>query len=152
MLKKSVPPADSPPPWQSHLEPFRAEIWHWRRSGKTYRAIEELLRREKRFETTFSTVRKFVEARKRRFAELDLPPAPVELTAGEGTVAVLTPQSTAAVTTADKAKAPQATAKDNAVVHKTGARGLPLGSSQEVIGSDQMGHAVTRNKPFRGTI
>jgi len=81
-LLENLPP-DEP---RSKLEPFRAIILRWRRQGRSYRRIQEILREQCQIEVAYETLRKFVQRRQRpRTAEAELEP-----------VAVTTPVSNAA--------------------------------------------------------
>ena len=55
-------PADEP---RSRLEPFRAFILRWRREGRSYERIRQILRDECRVQVSVSTLFKFVQRRSR---------------------------------------------------------------------------------------
>jgi hypothetical protein len=55
-------PPDEP---RSKLEPFRAYILRWRRQGRSYRRIQEILREQCQIEVAYETLRKFVQRRHR---------------------------------------------------------------------------------------
>lgn len=73
MTQKPPPPGI---PWASVLDPHIVAIWDWRKKGKTLREIAQLLATEKGVTVAHSTVSKFIDARKRRFARLTLPDLP----------------------------------------------------------------------------
>jgi hypothetical protein len=74
-LLENLPP-DEP---RSKLEPFRAYILRWRRQGRSYRRIQEILREQCQVEVAYETLRKFVQRRQRpRTAEQE--PEPVAVT------------------------------------------------------------------------
>lgn len=146
---RSKPPENTPPPWQSRLEPFLADIWKWRRSGKTYRQIAALLQDEKAVTATHTCVYKFIEARKRRFAELNLPALPGEPV--EAAPAALPVPATSPVPDRPPSRS-VAPVTRQAARQGSDAQGFPLTKSQEVIGSDALGRAITRNKPFKGEV
>ena len=60
-LLENLPP-DEP---RSKLEPFRAYILRWRRQGRSYRRIQEILREQCQLEVAYETLRKFVQRRQR---------------------------------------------------------------------------------------
>jgi hypothetical protein len=71
-LLENLPP-DEP---RSKLEPFRAYILRWRRQGRSYRRIQEILREQCQIEVAYETLRRFVQRRQRpRAAEQE--PEPV---------------------------------------------------------------------------
>ena len=53
-------PADEP---RSRLEPFRAFILRWRREGRTYRKIQEILAVECKVRVHHETLRRFIKRR-----------------------------------------------------------------------------------------
>jgi hypothetical protein len=55
-------PLDEP---RSKLEPFRAIILRWRRQGRSYRRIQEILREQCQIEVAYETLRGFVQRRQR---------------------------------------------------------------------------------------
>ena len=60
-LLENLPP-DEP---RSKLEPFRAIILRWRRQGRSYRRIQEILREQCQIDVAYETLRKFVQRRQR---------------------------------------------------------------------------------------
>lgn len=71
-LLENLPP-DEP---RSKLEPFRAYILRWRRQGRSYRRIQEILLEQCQIEVAYETLRRFVQRRERpRTAEPE--PEPV---------------------------------------------------------------------------
>jgi hypothetical protein len=58
----SVPEQNDP---RSKLDPFRPYILRWRRQGKTYRKILQILRDECHTPVAFETLRQFVKSRSR---------------------------------------------------------------------------------------
>jgi len=73
----SIPP-DEP---RSRLEPYRELILRWRRQGRTYRRIRELLVEQFSLEVTTPTLFRFVKRRARpRDEEPAAPPPPAPVT------------------------------------------------------------------------
>jgi hypothetical protein len=67
-------PPDEP---RSRLEPFRAFILRWRREGRSYERIRQILRDECRVQVSVSTLFKFVQRRSRpRKAQPEMTPEP----------------------------------------------------------------------------
>jgi len=60
-LLENLPP-DEP---RSKLEPFRAIILRWRRQGRSYRRIQEILREQCQVEVAYEALRRFVQRRQR---------------------------------------------------------------------------------------
>jgi hypothetical protein len=60
-LLENLPP-DEP---RSKLEPFRAVILRWRRQGRSYRRIQEILLEQCKVDVAYETLRKFVQRRQR---------------------------------------------------------------------------------------
>ncbi len=60
-LLENLPP-DEP---RSKLEPFRAIILRWRRQGRSYRRIQEILLEQCKVEVAYETLRRFVQRRER---------------------------------------------------------------------------------------
>ena len=149
MPKPPSLPGEDTPPWQSKLTPFIDDIWRWRRAGKTFDQIANLLLSEKSIKTNKSSVKRFIDARKRRFKELDLPVVP-----GTEALATPLPVSPRPVKPAESPSRPARKVASNPAQTsgETTGRGLPLPASQEVIGTDEMGRKITRNKPFKGNI
>jgi hypothetical protein len=79
-LLENLPP-DEP---RSKLEPFRAIILRWRRQGRSYRRIQEILREQCQTEVAYETLRKFVQRRQRPRAS---EPEPVATSAPVSTAA-----------------------------------------------------------------
>jgi hypothetical protein len=74
-------PADEP---RSRLEPFKPFILRWRRQGKTYRRIAEILTNECKVSVSHIGVRKFVKrAARPRKTQPDLEIEPVAVQPGE---------------------------------------------------------------------
>ena len=75
----SVPEQNDP---RSKLDPFKPYILKWRRQGKTYRKIQQILRVECRMPVAYETLRQFVKSRSkpRKLVqpEIDLEPATVQ--------------------------------------------------------------------------
>ena len=55
-------PADAP---RSRLEPFRVFILRWRRAGRSYRRILQILENECGVQVSYETLRRFVQRRSR---------------------------------------------------------------------------------------
>jgi len=75
----AVPEQSDP---RSKLEPFRPYILRWRRQGKTYRKIAEILTKECKVSVSHIAVRKFVKraARPRKAQpDIEIEPATVQL-------------------------------------------------------------------------
>ncbi len=60
-LLENLPP-DEP---RSKLEPFRAIILRWRRQGRSYRRIQEILLEQCKADVAYETLRRFVQRRER---------------------------------------------------------------------------------------
>ncbi len=60
-LLENLPP-DEP---RSKLEPFRAIILRWRRQGRSYRRIQEILLEQCKVDVAYETLRRFVQRRER---------------------------------------------------------------------------------------
>jgi hypothetical protein len=60
-LLENLPP-DEP---RSKLEPFRAIILRWRRQGRSYRRIQEILLEQCQLVVAYETLRRFVQRRER---------------------------------------------------------------------------------------
>jgi hypothetical protein len=75
----SVPEQNDP---RSKLDPFRPYILKWRRQGKTYRKIQQILRVECRMPVAYETLRQFVKSRSRPRKpvgpEIEIEPAAVQ--------------------------------------------------------------------------
>jgi len=73
-LLENLPP-DEP---RSKLEPFRAIILRWRRQGRSYRRIQEILREQCQIDVAYETLRRFVQRRQRpRASEQESEPVAV---------------------------------------------------------------------------
>ena len=151
--KKRLPPTNNPPSWQSHLNPFYEDICRWRRADKSYRDIAALLQAEKGVEAHFTSVLRFVNARRRRnkarnalLADLAVPVLP-------STLAPERPPGGAAGPAAGTSKGSSDSVKPfvSMTPQSTG-RGLPLTRNEEVIGTDSFGRNITANRPFKGKI
>ena len=74
----SVPEQNDP---RSKLDPFKPYILKWRRQGKTYRKIQQILRVECRMPVAYETLRQFVKSRskpRKLQPDIDLEPATVQ--------------------------------------------------------------------------
>ena len=74
----SVPEQNDP---RSKLDPFKPHILKWRRQGKTYRKIQQILRVECRMPVAYETLRQFVKSRskpRKLQPDIDLEPATVQ--------------------------------------------------------------------------
>ena len=60
-LLENLPP-DEP---RSKLEPFRAIILRWRRQGRSYRRIQQILLEQCNVDVAYETLRRFVQRRER---------------------------------------------------------------------------------------
>jgi hypothetical protein len=111
----SVPEANDP---RSKLEPFKRNILRWRRQGKTYRKIQQILRDECHFEVAYGPLYRFVKRRSRpRKPQPDLEIEPA-------TVQAVTPLPLRAVATAktsDQSSDPYADARERMRKHKEAA-------------------------------
>jgi len=72
-LLENLPP-DEP---RSKLEPFRAIILRWRRQGRSYRRIQEILLEQCQLAVAYETLRRFVQRRERPRAALPEDEAPI---------------------------------------------------------------------------
>jgi hypothetical protein len=72
-LLENLPP-DEP---RSKLEPFRAIILRWRRQGRSYRRIQEILLEQCQLEVAYETLRRFVQRRERPRAALPEDESPI---------------------------------------------------------------------------
>jgi hypothetical protein len=132
------------PPWHSKLVPFEADIWRWRRHGDSYRTIATALKEKHGLDVSFVTVGTFINARKKRYTRIALPPRLEELPE------VVPSRPTAAVPVAQPHPAKVST--NSAKTVQTGSRGFPLPDSQEIVAKDRMGLPISRNKPFKGEV
>jgi hypothetical protein len=70
-------PADKP---RSRLEPFREFILRWRRQGRSYRRIHQILHDECKVEIAYEPLRRFVQRRSRpRKVQPEIQPEPATI-------------------------------------------------------------------------
>lgn len=136
-------------PWQSVLVPHTEAIWNLRKEGKTYRQIRDSLA-ALGVNVAPSTVMRFIDARKRRAVKISLPDLPGTATATPARSEPRTGHAKAA--TAHPEAAHAAKAKPRTKDPQTTRTGLPLPEGQEVIGHDEFGRPLSRNKPFFGEV
>lgn len=147
--RRTSPVGPHSDPWQSRLNPHTEAIWEWRRAHKTLEEIRGLLASEKGVRVALSTLFSFIEARKRRAVKLALPDLQTKA-----------PQASAPGGSATPAKArepavpavPAAKPAPRTFDPQTDNSGFPLSSHSEVVGRDNAGRPLTRNRPYRGQV
>jgi hypothetical protein len=85
----SVPEQNDP---RSKLEPFKPYILRWRRQGKTYRRILQILRDECHVKVAFGTLHEFVKLRSRpRKPQPDIALEPAVVQSAQSSAAAVSP-------------------------------------------------------------